>query len=175
MAWYTTRKQSQIGLANTVTQRDIAEKTVATQLEIARRANVVESRREWIKELRSAVAEFQSAATALGFLGTNRPNTLESKEKFAADFAEVLRLQAAIVLLLDKTKPTHVDVATIVQAVNQFCLFREGIEEARSKGGADSRFVEARKYPSIGKAFEALDYHVGILIEAAWDKIKKGE
>jgi hypothetical protein len=156
-------------------QRDTAAQTVSTQLEIARKQNVVESRQEWGKELRETVADFRSMATLLSLRARQEEDhTLKVSDPTTASIADLLRLQGLIRLYLDLRKESHNQIYKTVQAASVWATSRKEVEAAIAAKPPNDKYKEARKYKNLGDALATLDNQVSELLEANWGKIKEG-
>jgi hypothetical protein len=141
----------------TWTQRSIARAGIKTQLGIARRANVVQSRREWMTTLRSAVAAFEAEASALALLGETTKND-EDRRLHNKATAELIRLQTSVILLLNLKKPSHVAVYDALRGIWAHARYPATVEAERKQVGKDLEYPEAQKYETLGEALGALDW-----------------
>jgi hypothetical protein len=184
MAYYGTRTQRKIAEKTLVTQREIsdaaintqriiAKQSVDSQMETARRTNVVESRREWMRELRKAVSDFEGRALAISRPVPTNPTNAAAVASRAANMDELVRLMTVVVLLMDKNKDGH---KTVIKALN-------GVMGWATRGGTlpekeeneSTLLAHAREFESMNEALNALDDAVGELLEAAWARIRMGE
>jgi hypothetical protein len=167
--------QRELSDAATATQREIAKQGVDAQLETARRARIVESRREWMRELRQSVAGFEAAAFAVADrspIGTvNPPPTDEQRLEHRA---EIMRLMTTIVLLLDENKQEHRAIAKGLNAVAGWAV-NDSETLPPPKPNESIILTEARRFADPGAATVALDRAVRKVLEAAWQKIRLGE
>lgn len=193
MAWWSTRKQQQISAAATTTQRQIAEEATrtqrqiaeetitaqrqiaaegfTTQLELGRRQHVIESRREWIRGLREATAAFEEKA--LGLREARLHPDTSGPAKRAELRSEVLRLSTLIVLHLDLAKEEHRAIVRTLNGVMGWAQTSGQLPPEEEDEGESLQ--RARLYPSFIDASKALDAAVRVVIEGAWQKIRRGE
>lgn len=172
IAIYGTRTQRRIADDGMSTQRQIAKQGVDTQLEIARRSSVVDARREWIRTLREAAGNLQAKAAVLSHFPPGVPEATRAQR--SATLAEIERLMAVIILMLDSSKSHHMDVITAMNALAAWG--QEGGQALPAEKPDEGRLLSAaRKYPTMGKAAVALDGAVRVLLDEAWAKIKAGE
>jgi hypothetical protein len=174
MAWYSTRTQRKIAEEATVTQRGLAKDSVDAQLEIATIAQVGESRREWRRELRKAIAEFESTALSLSDIEKSHSQQASASASSVGsprDPVELMRLMTLIALMLDPKEPGHADVIKCVNAVTGFAIQGDdGIPAAKPN---EARTLTcAREFKSMGDALRSLDLGARVVLEKEWEKIK---
>jgi len=166
--------QQKLSAAAIEVQRETAAQTVATQLDIAKTENVVQSRREWGRDVRATFASFRSVAGTLA-LRRRIEDGLQRDETTLKEIAELFRLQALIRLYLDLNNESHNETYDTVVAINHLVTLRDEVEAARKEKPDTGQYRRARKYQTVGEAFLDLDNQVSDLLESNWKKIKAGE
>jgi hypothetical protein len=170
----TITTQRQLNESATLTQREIAEKNVQVQLEIARRANVVEARREWARDLRIAVSEFVGSAQAMHRLTpiSTKGSPAEEQRRFHERklFVRVSRIG----LLLDLRKPSHRSVSVTARTAGEWAYLGDaGV--ASGDPATNPAVAAARVYPNFTAALTALNIAVSVILEENWEKVRKGQ
>lgn len=162
-----------MALYSTRTQRKIAEKTIAVQLTTARKAKIVDARREWMKELRAAVSDFIASAYAIYEVGGEEGLDEDGKTRRRAMGSELYRRVTIIQLLMDPNKPSHAAVGRATRAVGEWAYWREAVKEHDPEGEEGVKL--AQTYDDFNHAIHELNVAVSALLEEAWDKVRKGE
>jgi hypothetical protein len=167
LAQQSAETQRQLAQETLENQRRLAEQSLFGQLETARIDRIVNSRKEWMRDVRHAVAAFQEKIQYLQSIPEDDPQTPTHR-------ADSMREVTHIAFLLNRDNPNQARVFDEIERVIGW-LFVNTAPEATDKEMLARYKKKTEGSASMSRALRQLDDAVNVVLKEEWQKIKKGK